>query len=235
MSLLILFIIVAIIVVSITLFLRKSIKIKTTFFNGNGTKWLLVGYLIVLIASFFIYQTIAIDKVANEPNLTHEEFDELYATFQEAARNGTLDSLEESFVVEDWRIEYEEPTIHLNTRNNNHMGVSMFAERKETNDGEIEVYYYTSQSSVEGIDITEEISRINLEVEGETMMFMRPTPVDLRFAKFTKEFTITQFTGERQTFDQHFTAMAPEILYLKIPKDLEIVDYADFYIQEVVK
>jgi tRNA threonylcarbamoyladenosine modification (KEOPS) complex Pcc1 subunit len=226
-------ILIAIIIVCITWFLRKSVTVKTKFFTGNSTKWILISYAIVLVGAFFFYQTIALDYRVEEQSLSQEESNELHTTFNNAARKGMLDSVKESFVAEEWHFAYEQPTITMKTRHNNHINISVFAERKATNDGKIEGYYYTAASNVDGIDITEEISRVDMELEGNSIVVKRSAPVNLRFAKFTREFTIAQFTEEQTSSHGYFTQMAPEILYLKIPKDLEINNYSDLYIQEV--
>jgi hypothetical protein len=200
---------------------------QSQWFSGSSTKWFIAGYALFLLASVLIYQLIPKTDEVLEPEITQEEMNQFYNDFHNAAIKGELDSLEGSIKTAEWVFDYDQPKLHLRTKYSNHISVSVVTERKSTNDGTIEAYYYTGVSTAGNIDISNAVSRVDLELDGSTLELMRPEVVERHFAQFIQEFTITQFSEQKRLNNGHHTHIAPEVLYLKIPEELEIVDYAN--------
>jgi hypothetical protein len=55
---------------------------------------------------------------------------------------------------------------------------------------------------------------------------MNPEKVKIKFSQFQQAFTVNQFTGEKPfRHATHFYG-GTSILYLKIPKDLKLIDHS---------
>jgi hypothetical protein len=64
-----------------------------------------------------------------------------------------------------------------------------------------------------------------IKIEGfyyrTTLSVKNPTQSEVKLAKFSKEFTITQFTGRKWMEEPHHT-WGGSILYLRVPMDIKI-------------
>ena len=57
--------------------------------------------------------------------------------------------------------------------------------------------------------------------------------MELTFSTFTNEFTIRQFTGEQWIGGHSRMSLGGSALYLKIPKELELIEGPNVYVQYV--
>ncbi|KHF38897.1 hypothetical protein [Halalkalibacter okhensis] len=222
-----LFLLMIIILIIIAIVKGVGIRQYRWFFEGGRTKWFLAGYVLLLIISFCTYQLIPKEKEVIGSNISQLEEEQFYNDFHDAALKGELHSFDGAVRAEEWVFDYDEPKLHLKSKYSNPISVSVITEQKPTNDKTIEAYYYTGVSTSGNIDITDAISRIDLELHGTTLELMRAEVVDKHFAQFIQEFTIGQFYDQQSFLNGHHTHIAPEILILKIPEGLEVVDYAN--------
>lgn len=86
------------------------------------------------------------------------------------------------------------------------------------------------------MDLSDEVKPLEIKWSQDTLTIMKPEFIDLNFAMFKKEFPITQFV-EEDGLDPHSSGgfMRHPILYLKVPKDLEIVDQTNGYVDFIEK
>ncbi|MDT8861590.1 hypothetical protein N0O92_15335 [Alkalihalobacillus sp. MEB130] len=237
MMLLATFLPIIIVIGLIVIFSMKQSRTKRKFpISGAKTRSLLIGYsvflLVVLVFSFFI----PVESTSNNYIISQEELDKKHQDFYDAAHQGSLDTFDSAHVAEKWTFSVEDDALYLETRNTDYLGVSVFAQRKEESDGEVEIAYYTTRPMVEGFDITHLINPTVIKQEGNTLFLQQGEDVNVHVTKFAKDFTITQFVGKDTGLMNHeYTSVqvGPSILFLRIPNDLKLVDRSDLYIQFV--
>lgn len=195
--------------------------------NVKRTTWLLVGYGAVLLIAMGMSYVVSLASAANA-EIPYEELEKEYQAFYEAAHRGNIDEIRKYSVMEKkWDFPYAEKGLKIVKTDNEHY-LWLIVERKQENDGLIEATMYRSRAvtSSEGaytIDFTDKIPPSGIELSDGTMTITKPEPVELNFAAFKKEFTINQFTGEGGRGFGSATYWGQNVLYLQIPKDLQLV------------
>lgn len=202
---------------------KRGIINHNLFKNRSVVKILMLTYACVLVISVIIGLLIP-EKKENAFVIEHRYNDEM-TMVEEAMMNGQLDDVEP---VASWEFPYHANDLHIQADDDEQW---ITVERKSENDGVIEAKYIT-QTMMDGIDITERIPSIEVELEKDTLTLMGNGEVTLNFAQFQKEFVISQFTGKKSG-DMDFSSSDTRILYLKIPKDLNLVYEEDIYIDYI--
>jgi hypothetical protein len=186
--------------------LKRYVSIKITH-------WLLVIYGAILLASLILVaftKPLEVGKI----NATQENID-LY----EIMHNGEISKLGKNHLIDAQSFEYKGENITL-TSPNGENNSTVFVERKTEDDGRIDVHFYGSGLYMEGINLTEKIILPSLRMEEGTLSIIHPGFQEINIAVVKDEFTINQFTGERDR-DQGIHFDGP-IIYLQIPQHLEI-------------
>ncbi|WP_156146219.1 hypothetical protein [Desulfosporosinus sp. I2] len=99
----------------------------------------------------------------------------------------------------------------------------IFVERKDVDDGEIEVSTYEATQLVGGIDFTKLILPLTVSYQNGTLSFRSAGRQTFDFRQFNPDFTVNQFKG--QTFwdlNRGSSIFSGQIIYLRVPKSLEI-------------
>jgi hypothetical protein len=151
-----------------------------------------------------------------------------------SAAAGKFATIESNHIEKKWNLEYHEPKLNLATETDQYFGAQIYVERKNTNDDKIEAVAYRTRSSMNDMDISKLINPIRLKVAGNLLTVQNPKQAKLKFSMFNNVFAVTQFTGEASSF-QHNSSFydGQSILYLRIPKDLELIIKSDLNIQFV--
>src|SRR5690606_16257674 len=104
-------------------------------------------------------------------------------------------------------------------------------ERKTVNDGLVEAKYYASVV-MDKVDVTQELHSLDVKLENDTIQLIGSSGVRLyNYNIYQKEFTITQFTSESDSILDHSSTKI-DYLYLKIPKDLKLINHTNMYLEE---
>ncbi|PAQ13916.1 hypothetical protein CD798_13005 [Bacillaceae bacterium SAOS 7] len=207
------FIIIFVIFAILVRVINKSGKL----FSYNQIKWLFTSYLFVLVASIVVYCFLPYEKV----NGKKEGKNNLNVV--ETVLSGKVDQIDDSFKKKEWAFKYKGNWIELSLLNDFYSEFTIVIDRKDKNDDEIEAILYQPKSFVNDIDITDELGLIDLQLKKDKLILAKPQEVHLEFSQFTKEFPITQFTGENWMSDD-LISINPGILYLRIPSHLNIVE-----------
>ncbi|GAE24968.1 hypothetical protein JCM9140_935 [Halalkalibacter wakoensis JCM 9140] len=222
------------IVIVITLSLRLSRSKQISISSSWKTKGFIGGYTGLLVIALVVSMFLPIET-AKQHSISQMDLDQRYQQFYDAANEGRIDEVDSIYVANTWEFEVEDRIIEVISNNNEYVGVSVFAQRKETNDGIVELAYYTTRPMVEGYDLSHLIKPTQVGFENNTIKLSQPEDVHVNFTKFTNEFTISQFTGEPSLMDPDYSTVqiGPSLLFIKIPKDTELVDLSDIYINFV--
>jgi hypothetical protein len=107
-------------------------------------------------------------------------------------------------------------------------------ERKNINDGEVEVNTYVAPHYAGSIDITKMILPPNISLMDGTMSFQAPSEQILEFKRFNSDFTINQFKRENQnTREMSSSHFGWKAIYLRVPQNLEIISNGTNKVQMV--
>ncbi|WP_338753662.1 hypothetical protein [Bacillus sp. FJAT-52991] len=211
-TLIIIFVVFAILV--------KIINKSGRIFSYNRVKWLFVSYLFVLVTSIVVYTFIPYE------NANGKERDENNVNLVETALAGKTDQITDSYKKKEWLFEYKGNWIELELPDDQYSELTIVIERKDKNDGKVEATLYHPKSFANDIDITDQLGLMDLHLKKDTLTLTKPHEIHLEFTQFTKEFPITQFTGENW-IDDGPIAINQGLLYLRIPKNLNIVESTD--------
>ncbi|MBM7660210.1 hypothetical protein JOC85_000977 [Bacillus mesophilus] len=197
------------------------------FFSKLNTKWMSGVYCLLLLISFTIFYLLPSDIYS----YSDEEFGSLSPNDVEYDTNAIYDALYKGKIEqtegvntnETWEFFYSGDQLSINM-NEDPTSMLIIAERSDELKGKIEATHYTSKAFIQGLDFSDELHPPYVKLEGETLIIQEPAPLELDYYKLQKEFVITQFDSNKK--DHRYimeTSIGVNVLYLKIPKDLEII------------
>lgn len=199
---------------------------------GSRLRWMLGGYIAILLICTGVSPLLPDDKevkykIINDSRDLDKESTKLY----EDAIEGNIDRIDNKFINKKWNLDYEEQELTIATENDELISTAIIVERKTTNDGKIEAIHYKTRSTVNNMEITELENPLRIELNENTLSIKNPEKVVLKFSQFQQAFTVNQFTGEKPfSRATHFYG-GTSILYLKIPKDLKLIDQSNINYQ----
>lgn len=210
-------------IIAIGAFIGMFIKRKVIPFPKKFTYWLLLVYFIVLLLSAVIVSFIGdksfemTDYVSIQNNNEDEAEEELY----DALHQGNLDKIDPHFLTYKDRYKYERSSLDIDLNIEENQYISVYVERKETNDNEIEAYIFGNTLLVDGYSFSEKIVPPKISLKDDTLSIepLEHQEVDIWIGK--KEFTVNQFKNVARESQSYTNYIDPNI-YLRIPKDLQI-------------
>ncbi|MFP7300289.1 hypothetical protein [Neobacillus niacini] len=231
MSLLFPFLIIFIVIIAIVRVMRSRVMRKVLL--GSRLGWMLGGYVAILLICTGVSPLLPNKDVNYKTLNNNQELEKESTELYEAAIEGNIDQIDKKFVSKEWSLDYGEKELTIATVNDELISTLVLVERKTVNDGKIEAIHYKTRSGVNNMEITELEKPIQIDLNGNTLTIGNPEKVKLKFSQYQQAFTLNQFTGEK-TFRRstHFYG-GTSILYLKIPKDLKLIDHSNLNYQLV--
>ncbi len=195
----------------------KSIQ-NARFLNGKVIGFLFAGYGALLVLSVIFSYTLPSE--ASETNTNHAQ--EIAEAFYANLHNGNLAEVEGVMITDEWNFPFEETALELQiSQNDYYANVWVLVEEDDALTNEIRVSRYITPHVVSEIDYTHLIVAPSVELVNGTLTITPPEKNNLKLAQFHKEFTITQFTGEKM-FPEHSNTWSANLLYLQVPAEVEI-------------
>jgi hypothetical protein len=221
------FLMILLIIALVVGLVKKSINKKI---YSHIVPKVFVGYFVVLLFCLVLDIFHPLEKSTfqhiynNSKELEMERVELL-----DAAEVGKFNEINPKMLKAEWDAEYDDKQLNLAVQNGDNFNVFVVVERKEINDEKIEVKFYKSTSSADSY----KINPIGIELSGDTLFLIKPEPVKVNFSQFENPFTINQFTGDK--WFQHDTNFVhgQNVIYLQIPKNLQLVDKSDINFQYV--
>lgn len=205
---------------------EPSLKKKREHRPIKLAHWMFYGYIGVLLISAVLYAFIP-NEQATEKN-TDLSWSKLYHdTFK-----GNPDVINPKLIKNSWVKEYRGKQLNISVKDDN--TIDIFIDRKNDNDGKIEGFLYQSNTFVNGLSIDTHFEPNYLYWSGDTLAITPPIEKKLKFVSSNREFIVAQFMDDRDHDHSEF-ALGRQILYLRIPSDLKIINNARFNIQFVDK
>ncbi|OIJ11634.1 hypothetical protein BKP35_11900 [Anaerobacillus arseniciselenatis] len=210
----------------------KKVSQKAASFNATTIKWIFIGYITILVAATIFLFVVPIG--VEEKNVSINEARQIEENFYNATHEGNLEKIEGLLTIDEWEFSFEEPVLHLNLNQGDQSSMRILVKNKDTNDGNVNIVHYSTPYFTLGVDVTHVVRSPQLEMINGTLEIGSTWGEPVRMAKFHKEFTITQFTGEGMFYDGHLSRVGTNALYIKVPANVEI-SAADYVHIEYVR
>ena len=223
-------VIIVIVIIAIVR-LTKSSGRKNNFF-GKKIRWIFGGYLAILVICAGLSPLLSTDGITYKA-IDVKDLDHAGTELYEAALAGNIDKVDSNYIKKAWNLDYQDQQLAITTPNEEFIETSIIVERKTVNDGGIDAVYFKSESSVNGMDISDLEKPLQMKIEKNTMRIVNPEKLELEFTQFQQAFPINQFTGKGGFSHSHNFYEGTSILYLKVPKDLKINAPSELNVQYV--
>lgn len=219
--------VVPIVIIVITVIAIASLLINLTkrssraLFSGSRIWWIFVGYLSILLICTGLSPLLPKGEITYQKvdgNQLERDSNELY----EAAIKGNIETVDSEYIVKTRKFNYTEKQLNIAILNDDFLSASIFVERKTSNDGEIEALQYQTGSGINDLSISDLLQPLKINIDKNTLILENPEKLTLEFSQFQQAFPIKQFTGKGDFGDSSHFINGTSILYLKIPKDLEL-------------
>lgn len=231
---LIILFIVIIISAFVVKIMKRSVNKNRKYLYSNRIRWIFGGYILLLLICGIV---VTVTPEKSTPNLKIANIKELEnesIALNNAAAAGKIEIIDSKYIDKKWDLDYPDYKLNVVVENGEFLSTQIFVERKDTNDHKVEAVTYKTRSSVNDMDITMLTNPLRLKLAGKTLSLMNPKKAKLEFSMFNKVFTVNQFTGEDSVFEHHSSfSKGQSILYMRIPKDLELIDKSELNIQFV--
>jgi hypothetical protein len=216
--------------------MRVNRKVNKTgkFSYSKRVYWIFSSYVVILLAGLVfasVHPSIIMDSWKKSDS---EDFEREGLDLYDAAVEGKIDLVDNKFLRKKWDFNLQDKKLNLAVENDEYLNTSIIVERKNTNDGKLDAVFYQTGSSVNGMDISELANPPGLELAGDQLIIIKPEEGEFKYSEFANVFSISQFTGEASLLEHHsnFTG-GQSILYLRIPKDLKLIDNSNLNLEFV--
>lgn len=197
------------------------------------TKYIFVGYLLILIAAFGFYEA-AISKnlVEIDPNEI-QQLDNKVNRFFMNLYEGKISEIDDEFIYEQKQIEFPYDKLMIVSKTAaEDIGVPIIVEKKDVDDNLIDMIHFRTKPEVDYLDSFEMDDLLKYEWKKNTLFFEIPDEIEFTLGSFKKEFPILQFTGEKDEESLELINLVRfNILYLRVPKDVEISHSDSIYVE----
>lgn len=217
--------IIVIVLVGLVVFSINRVGIRRNKYISNKRMyWLLGGYVIVLMVSIALFFTIPIHpntNFAEEIDLGHS------SNLEHITSKDQLDEASD-FIVNEKELPYEKDylNIQLNISNDQYYNFRILVERKNEADQMIEAVIYQAPTFINDWDITEYIDPIEVDMSLSALLIDNIW-TEFSYTSFKTEFPFSQFEEDRQLWFEENVVYGQELLFLRIPKDVELIEKED--------
>ncbi|MEK3889188.1 hypothetical protein [Bacillus sp. FSL K6-3431] len=219
--------IMGLLAISVVLIIRSKNKYMK---NKRVTMTFLGSYLTILCISAIVYGLLPVEN-ANIHAITEKEVNRISDVFNENIFSGKTENMDPAFIKDEWTLDYDKDKLTI-LQPEGYFDGMIVIERKPEDDEKIEGTYYAN-AIIGGVDVTPEIIPTKVDLNGDTLELIIPAMVELKFSLTKKEFPINQFTEEGRFKRNPSSFTENQLLYLRIPQNLEIINNQDLFIHYV--
>ena len=194
--------------------------------TGRRIIWIIGGYIGIMFLALVLFYLLPIgndskDKMSEEE--ISQYFNEDFGLY-DALKAGKLDSRYDKYRKEMKSYPFYEDQLKI-ISNGRNFGTNIYVEVKETNNHTVDVIQYQQKMIINSIDVdvSEKFDSLKVVLEGKQLGLLSPEQKKITFAIFDKDFTVTQFTGEK-LFDKGFDVIGGnDFIYLRIPPNVQLI------------
>jgi hypothetical protein len=202
---------------------NKTLNRKGKYSYSNRVRRIFAGYLAILLICVVLDSVLPAKGMLEWKVVRTGDLEKENANLYDAALKGRIDKVDPKLKVKNWNFDFHDQKLTAVVQNNEVLYNQVVIERKKTNDDKIEAVYYKTRSSMNNMDITQLVNPIALKLAGDQLTLIPPQRSKTKFSEFANVFSINQFTGEKTFSHSSNFVEGQSILYLRIPKDLQLV------------
>ncbi|HEY4552569.1 MAG TPA: hypothetical protein VIG80_05205 [Bacillaceae bacterium] len=192
---------------------------------------LLLGYVGLLVLAGIVYEWLP-GKNPELKMVGEREADETGNQLYEDLLEGRIDSVAAAYIKDEWDFEVTGNSLRIFGPSEHYSDVEIVVERKQEEDGRVEGFSI-AHAAVDGMDLTSEMVRIGVEPTGDTLTIINSGETRLDFQVIKKDFVVNQFTGEKSSVELGHSMTSRQILYLRIPRNLDLVNDQGLFLNYV--
>ncbi len=234
-----LFIIILVIIIGAIARVMKS-NLGSRLFAGKRIRWFVGGYAVILLICSGLSPLLSNDGTTFKTVDNNQDFEGESSQLFDSAMEGNIKKIDSEFIKKTWNFNFEEKELivefadpEMGNGNEAFFTAPLIVERKTVNDGKVEAIHIKGRSSVNNLDITDLEKPLRIDLGGNKIILMNPEKLELKFSQFQHAFPVNQFTGQNQFGASSNFNEGINILYLKIPKNLKLVNKSDIEINYV--
>lgn len=217
-------IIIMLILIGLIVFsINRVVSRRNKYINSKRIYWMLGGYVVVLLISTILSFTIPTNQdivffggyfdLDFHPNLEH-------ITSQSSLDEASVYIVNKS----EFSYEKDELNIQLNASDDQYYDVyQILVEKKDKADQVIEAVVYQTPTFINHWKITEYLDPIQVDLTLSTLLIDNIW-TEFSYASFKTEFPFRQFEEERQLWFEEDMVYGQQLLFLRVPKDVEIIE-----------
>ncbi|AXI07868.1 hypothetical protein CV093_02305 [Oceanobacillus sp. 143] len=202
--------------------------------RGNAAKagyWMFGVYVIVLFLSVGVYYFIPASATEQLESAENEYNQNNLSEVLVGER--PVESIHE-FLVEEWEFMYEEGQIQIGYQGDLNNTVNIAVER--TDGDSIKAAFYQTPVYGFNMELMEFIRPLDIQLADDRFVIKLPDTEQLEFTSFSKEFPLMQFKdspNEEWHDAPESLYWGEQLLYLQIPRGVEINSEMDVYLEYV--
>lgn len=198
------------------------------FFKIKITHWLILIYTFVLLAAAAVVPFI--EKDVRELNAQEQQNEEkTVSELGEKLTRGQTEQIDKKYILTEERFEgFKSQTLTITSNLENWS--YLYVERKEGNDGTIEVITFQQPFLVNGADFSELWEPPEIQLQ-DNRLLISSNQQSLDISIMHSPFPVRQLTNVSML--QHTSSGGEQLIYLKIPRDLELKADESLYLQYV--
>jgi len=201
---------------------RKQKSESSRWLSGKKTMMIFLIYVSLLFLSMVVYYVAADKELSFASNITSEELyresDELFKLLQD----GDINQINPNYVRNNWSFPYEQDQISIDQSTSSGNGWQIMIKRKEQNDGEIDITYYSGPTTINGYDVSTKLDEFVIELNEDVLRIPQSTLADFNYIIFEKPYVASQFNEKRDWMN--IVEQGRSVIYLEIPNNLEVLD-----------
>ncbi|MBD8068603.1 hypothetical protein [Bacillus sp. PS06] len=197
------------------------------FQHKKSLRLLLVVFPIILLVSTVVYYFLPTDDFVYgyDPYKAEPFGQEEYNQFYELVLDGQVENIKSIHLNDQWSFDYAGEEINVEVDYVEGAYVWFVAERKEENDGKIEVFHYKTSTFVDTINVPNVSNHYKISQVDQSLIITPPNKYKLNITAFSTDSVLTQFSTTPNSSRNGFSDIdfhGNQVIYLKVPRDLNI-------------
>jgi len=217
------FIAIALLILIIVFF----IKFGTT--TRKVTHWILSIYMAVLIVATVLVPLMT-DNTINQKKVDQLEMDHVWNEMDKKLGQGKIDQVDTKYLLAEMNFDVGHlKTLQLLSSKVN--STQVLLERKPSNDEKVDAFIFRKGLIINDYDFSDQLKPYQLELVDQTLR-ITSSQQKMNLALSSNPFPVRQFTGE-SIMRGHSSVHGNQVVYLRIPHDLEVVADEEIDLQYV--
>lgn len=206
----------------------RIMKFGKKFFTTKITYWALLSYLVILFIATIILPFMS-DDIQVMGKVDEREEDQVMNEIYENLQTGKLEQIDDLYLAYEKTFKHDE-SQPLRITSSNGQGTHVYIEKKQVNDGEIDVFVYRPTLFVNEIDFSESLDSYEV-TKKENSLHISVLTKDLHLSILSAPFPTRQLT--RDSITSHSSSSTEGIVYLRVPSELKMTNSDQVFLNYV--